>query len=186
MVRYAHAPTTGGRSALQLFQSTAHHRLCGKDISTSIDTTVSVSLYDKIRFILAVTRITRSENQWGVQGDHGSETFHASKVTVASGLASTANMSVSPGLAMFDTPMIHQKDPGHSSILSDGDLHKVVVLGGGKSSAALVYACVKAGKSVTWIIKKTEGASPGFLLSPEERVRTKVRSQPVRQESPLR
>ncbi|KAL8908199.1 MAG: hypothetical protein Q9171_005552 [Xanthocarpia ochracea] len=126
-----------------------------------------LSLYDRIRFLFTVTRITRRENQWEVQGDHGSETFRTSKVIVASGLASKPNMPVFPGLAYFDAPMIHQKDFGQSSVLSDGDLHKVVVLGGGKSSADMVYACVKAGKSVTWIIRKTGGAGPGFLLSPE-------------------
>ncbi|KAL8765424.1 MAG: hypothetical protein Q9209_007492 [Squamulea sp. 1 TL-2023] len=126
-----------------------------------------LSLYDRIRFLFRVTRITRGEHQWEVQGDHGSETFHTSKVIVASGLASTPNMPIFPGVASFDAPIIHQKDFGQSSVLSDSDLHNVVVLGGGKSSADMVYACVKAGKSVTWIIRKTGGAGPGFLLSPE-------------------
>ncbi|KAL9026225.1 MAG: hypothetical protein Q9196_005077 [Gyalolechia fulgens] len=76
-------------------------------------------------------------------------------------------MPVFPGRANFDAPMIYQKDFGQSSVLSDSDLHKVVVLGGGKSSADMVYVCVKAGKSVTWIIRKTGGAGPGFLLSPQ-------------------
>lgn len=124
------------------------------------------SLHDRIRFGFRVTKIRKAGEQWVVQGNPDTKPLYSSKVIIASGMASTPNMPVLPGESTFEAPIIHQEAFGQSSVLSSADMHNVTVLGAGKSSADMVYACVKAGKSVTWIIKKTGGTGPGFLLSP--------------------
>lgn len=125
------------------------------------------SLYDRIRFGYKVTTIEKAGEQWVVQGDSDTKVLCSPKVIIASGMASIPNMPVLPREPAFGAPIIHQESFGQSSVLSSRELHNVTVLGGGKSSADMVYACVKAGKSVTWIIRKTGGTGPGFLLSPK-------------------
>lgn len=126
-----------------------------------------ISLYDRIKFTFQVTKIRRVADQWEVQGDHESGIFRTSKVIVASGMSSTPNIPNVLKVANIDVPIIHQESFGQSAVLSTKEVQNVAVLGGGKSSADMVYACVKAGKSVSWIIRKSNGAGPGFLLSPE-------------------
>jgi len=40
------------------------------------------------------------------------------------------------------------------------------VLGRAKLSTDMVYSAVKAGKTVTWVIKATDTTTPGLFLSP--------------------
>ena len=47
-------------------------------------------------------------------------------------------------------------------------MKKVRVIGGAKSAAGMIYACVKVGKSVSWIIRPS-GTGPGLSLSVRER-----------------
>jgi dimethylaniline monooxygenase (N-oxide forming) len=56
---------------------------------------------------------------------------------------------------------------GSSRVLSTPEVRNITVLGGGKSSADMVYSAVKAGKNVNWVLKGTETTGPGFFLSPE-------------------
>lgn len=50
-------------------------------------------------------------------------------------------------------------------ILASSTYKNVTVLGGGKSASDMVYASVKAGKNVNWIIRKT-GEGPGIFMNP--------------------
>lgn len=52
----------------------------------------------------------------------------------------------------FKGLMLHQRDFGQSSVLSSSDKY-ITVLGGAKSAADMAYACAKAGKSVSWVIR---------------------------------
>ncbi|KAL2036379.1 hypothetical protein N7G274_010900 [Stereocaulon virgatum] len=122
------------------------------------------SLRDRITFEFQVKSIKKQNAVWVVKGD--SATFHASKVIVASGLTSNPNMPNLPRENYFDAPIIHQETFGQSSVLSSPNLQKITVVGAGKSSADMVYACVKAGKIVSWIIRAS-GTGPAFFLSPK-------------------
>lgn len=120
------------------------------------------SLRDRIRFGFEVNTIKKSGNVWIVTGD--TAVFCASKIIVASGLTSTPSMPELPGSDHFEAPVIYQQNYGQSSILSSAELQNVTVIGGGKSAADMVYASVKAGKSVSWIIRAS-GTGPAFFVS---------------------
>lgn len=121
-------------------------------------------LRDRIRFGFKVDTIKKSDTVWIITGS--TTTFRAPKLIVASGLSSTPNMPNLPGKVNFEAPVIHQEGFGQSSVLTSPQLQNVTVVGGGKSAADMVYACVKAGKSVSWIIRAS-GTGPGFFLSPK-------------------
>jgi len=74
--------------------------------------------------------------------------LYALKLIVASGLTSEPYMPTLPGKEKFDGPIIYQEAFGSSSILNSSDIKSICVLGGGKSSADMIYAAVTAGKKV--------------------------------------
>ena len=112
----------------------------------------------------SVESIAKRGDEWLVTGNKVQ--YRTPKIIVANGLFSSANIPKLVGDDIFKAPIIHQEDFGQSSVLTTPGLHKVTVIGGGKSAADMVYACVKAGKSVTWVIRAS-GTGPGFLMSPE-------------------
>ena len=122
------------------------------------------SLRDRIEFGFKVKTIQKSGNLWIITGD--TTCFRASKAIIASGVTSTPNLPRFPGIENFEAPIIHQESFGQSSVLSSTQFENVTVIGGGKSAADMVYAGVKAGKTVSWIIRAS-GAGPGFFLSPK-------------------
>ena len=71
-----------------------------------------------------------------------------------------------PGSEHFEAPVIHQESYGQSSVLSSDKFQNVTVVGGGKSAADMVYSSVKAGKSVSWIIRAS-GTGPAHFVSPK-------------------
>lgn len=122
------------------------------------------SLRDRIRFGFKVNTIKKPGNVWIVTGD--TAVFRASKIIVASGLTSTPSMPDLPGIDHFEAPVIHHESYGQSSVLSSAKFQNVTVVGGGKSAADMVYSSVKAGKSVSWIIRAS-GTGPAFFVSPK-------------------
>jgi len=125
------------------------------------------SLRDRIRFGFEVENVKRGNGQWVISGkENGNEAkiYHAIKMIVASGLTSVPNLPKLPNKEHFEASIIHQGDFGQSSVLSSPDIKHVTVFGGSKSSADMVYASVKAGKSVSWIIR-VPGTGPGFFLA---------------------
>ena len=122
------------------------------------------SLRDRIRFGFKVKTIKKPGKVWVVTGD--TIVFRASKIMIASGLTSTPNMPDPPGLENFGAPVIHQESYGQSSVLSSDKFRNVTVIGGGKSAADMVYSSVKAGKSVSWIIRASS-TGPAHFVSPK-------------------
>lgn len=120
------------------------------------------TLRERIQFGARVDKITKVDGKWviSVTGN----TFYTVKLMVASGLTSEQAMPNLPSREKFKGPIIHQENFGRSGILSSADTKHITVLGGAKSAADMVYASVKAGKSVSWIVRKT-GTGPGFFLS---------------------
>jgi cation diffusion facilitator CzcD-associated flavoprotein CzcO len=65
------------------------------------------------------------------------------------------------GQDTFKGAIIHSIDFGQSNVLKDEAIQHVAVLGAGKSAADMVYEAVKAGKTVSWIIRRSdEGLGP--------------------------
>ncbi|KAI4143389.1 MAG: hypothetical protein L6R39_004583 [Caloplaca ligustica] len=130
------------------------------------------ALRERIQCDFDVQKIVKEGNAWTISGQTSpgnSMTLRTSKLIVASGLTSTPNLPILPGQETFGNPIIHQKDFGRSNILSSPVVQRIVVLGAAKSAADLVYDCVKAGKEVTWIIRRT-GPGPGvFVPSPSRK-----------------
>jgi dimethylaniline monooxygenase (N-oxide forming) len=127
------------------------------------------SLRERIIFGFKVQTIRKLDGTWVVSGEQNAQkttTFNCPKLIIASGTTSTPNLPDLPGKAKFEAPVIHQETFGESAVLSSADIRKVTVVGGGKSAADMVYVAVKAGKSVSWVIRAS-GTGPGFLLSPK-------------------
>ncbi|KAL8947214.1 MAG: hypothetical protein Q9222_006480 [Ikaeria aurantiellina] len=127
------------------------------------------SIRDRILFSFDVLRITKTGNTWNIAGKDKSGLYtsiQSHKIIIASGLTSVASMPTLPGRESFGKPILHQKDFGQSTVLSDPDVQNITVLGGAKSAADMVYDCVIAGKTVTWVIRGI-GTGPGFFVSTE-------------------
>ena len=128
------------------------------------------TLRDRIKFGFEVTSVRKLDGEWQVSGKEVSgsrQAFQTSKLMIASGLTSVPKMPELPGKERFGGPIIHQEAFGSSNILTSPDIQNITVLGGAKSSADMVYSAVKAGKTVTWVIKATNTTGPGFFLSPK-------------------
>jgi len=79
-------------------------------------------------------------------------------------MTSLPNMPYIQGREDFQGTMIHHKDFGQSSFLSDPKKQNVTVIGGAKSAADVAYASAKADKTVSWITRE-DGAGPAAFLS---------------------
>jgi dimethylaniline monooxygenase (N-oxide forming) len=86
----------------------------------------------------------------------------APKVIDATGLTSSPHLPRTLGLDTFTGETLHQRDVGKSGFLTNEKQHHVVVIGGAKSAADLAYASAKAGKRVSWIVRKS-GSGPASM-----------------------
>ena len=127
------------------------------------------SLRSRIQLNTDVRAVEKIGSKWNLQVDGVAPySLQCSKLAVASGLTSSPNM---PNFAQshdWTVPILHHRDFGvHSKgILStSSDFKNITVLGGGKSAADMVYASIKAGKKVSWIVRKT-GEGPGIFMNP--------------------
>ncbi|KAF7952365.1 uncharacterized protein EAE97_001862 [Botrytis byssoidea] len=129
------------------------------------------TLRDRIKLSTEVRSLLRKDGKWMIETvdlvSGASDTWQTTKLIVASGLNSIPNMPLLPGKDLFQGPILHQNDFGSSKVLTSPDIQETTVLGAGKSSADMVYSAVKAGKTVSWIIKTSDTNGPGFLLSPK-------------------
>ena len=130
------------------------------------------TLRDRIKFNFAVRNISKVDDTWLVAGQEvltkEDRSYQAPKLIVASGLTTLPVMPDLPGKELFTGQILHQGEFGSSDVISSSEVQHVTVIGGGKSSADMIYDAVMAGKVVTWLIR-TCGAGPGFFLSPEGR-----------------
>lgn len=98
----------------------------------------------------------------------GSQSFHCTKLAVASGITSIPNMPSFPRSPQWKAPILHHRDLGaHEEKILDpeSEYKNISVLGGGKSAADMVYGALKMGKNVNWIIR-TSGDGPGIFMDP--------------------
>lgn len=125
----------------------------------------------RIRFGIEVHSVRKIDGVWVVSASEEAcgnpETSHCSKLMVASGLTSVPYIPALPGKEKFGGPIIHQEAFGSSDILSSPPIQTITMLGSGKSSADMIYAAVKAGKSVNWVFKATDITGPAFFLLPK-------------------
>lgn len=112
------------------------------------------TLRDRVLLRHRVISVEKNAGKWEVVCESSEQIFRAKKLIIASGLTSKPNMPMLPNRTSFSGAILHQKDFGQSSLLTDPQVMNVVVLGGGKSAADMVYACAKAGKSVSWVVRK--------------------------------
>ena len=122
------------------------------------------SIRQRILFNSKVINVdfSAANRQWQVVRSGTSRPFSSPNLLVAAGLTSQANMPELPGRIAFRGEVIHHIDFGRSSIMNDADMKHIAVLGGAKSAADIAYAAAKAGKTVSWIIRRN-GSGPAHL-----------------------
>ena len=127
------------------------------------------SLRSRIRLNVEIRTVEKSDGGWILQVDGAmGQSVRCVRLAVASGLTSSPNMPNFPRSHDWMAPILHHRDFGIRSktILAASSAYKnVTVLGGGKSAADMVYASVKAGKNVNWIVRKS-GEGPGIFMNP--------------------
>ena len=128
-----------------------------------------IPLRSRIRLNTEVCMVTKIKNGWSLEVS-GSvpRNIKCTKLAVASGLTSLPNMPKFHRSRDWSAPTLHHRDFGVRSkaILAASSIYNnVTVLGGGKSAADMVYASIKAEKSVNWIIRKS-GEGPGIFMNP--------------------
>ncbi|KAF2708716.1 flavin-binding monooxygenase-like protein-like protein [Pleomassaria siparia CBS 279.74] len=132
------------------------------------------SLRDRIQFNTRVQSITKVDGRWHLscivskdKSDKGNTKLIVSaKLMIADGQSAVPRMPYIHGQEDFKGTMLHSIDFGQSNVIINDKVKHVTVLGGGKSAADMVYESAKAGKTVSWIIRKTgdDSTGPGFLV----------------------
>lgn len=123
------------------------------------------ALRDRIQFNTHVESIKKVDGQWKFMCidtiTKSQRTIFSSRVMIANGQASIPNTPNFPGQEHFHGKIIHSRDFGQSDIIQSKSIQHVSVIGAGKSAADMVYEAVKAGKTVSWIIRETGNGSLG-------------------------
>lgn len=126
---------------------------------------------DKIRFNTRVVEVRRGrgDSGWSVEIERGrgggTEVLECRKLIVATGILSKPHMPALEDADSFGGPIIHSSDLafGASKVLSDPNVQRVAVIGGGKSAYDAVYLAAKTGHKVEWIIRKS-GRGPAWVF----------------------
>lgn len=123
------------------------------------------TLRDRIQFNTHVESIKKVDGKWRFTCfdtiAKARRTLFSSRVMMANGQASLPNMPNFPGQDNFQGKIIHSIDFGQSDVIQNKSVQHVAVIGAGKSAADMVYEAVKAGKTVSWIVRKTGNGSLG-------------------------
>ncbi|KAF2866565.1 flavin-binding monooxygenase-like protein-like protein [Massariosphaeria phaeospora] len=123
------------------------------------------TLRDRIQFNTHTQSIKKVNGQWQLlcidTTNDSHRTIFSSKLMMANGQSSLPNVPNFPGKDQFHGKIIHSIDFGQSDVIVDKSVQHVAVVGAGKSAADMVYEAVKAGKTVSWIIRKTGNGSLG-------------------------
>ncbi|KAI0165094.1 flavin-binding monooxygenase-like protein-like protein [Hypoxylon sp. FL1284] len=123
------------------------------------------TLRDRIQFNTQVESIRKVNGRWQLQCvdtvSKSQRTMFSMRLMVANGQSSAPNLPNFPGKEHFQGKIIHSIDFGQSDVMQDKLVQHVSVIGAGKSAADMVYEAVKAGKTVSWIIRKTGDGSLG-------------------------
>lgn len=121
------------------------------------------TLRDRIIFSTPIRHIDKTADGLWTVFSYSGTTLKARKLVDATGMTSLPNVPHLQGQEEFQGTIIHHRDFGQSSFLSNPEKQNVVVLGGAKSAADVAYASAKAGKDVSWIIRE-DGAGPAAFL----------------------
>lgn len=123
------------------------------------------TLRDRIQFNIHVQSIRKVNDQWQlvcVDTIHQSHRLmFSSRLMMANGQSSVPSLPDFPGKEHFHGKIIHSIDFGQSDVVQNKSVQHVAVIGAGKSAADMVYEAVKAGKTVSWIIRNTGNGSLG-------------------------
>lgn len=128
----------------------------------------SRTLRDRIIFGLTVQALEKIEGAWKIfarrKGMDATEIYACDRLVVATGHTSFPNMPTLPQQSDFRGLIIHQKEFGKATeqVFASDSYKTVAILGGGKSAADMVYDSVKAGKKVSWIIRKSGEGPAAF------------------------
>jgi dimethylaniline monooxygenase (N-oxide forming) len=131
------------------------------------------SVRDRIQFNVKIGSVDKKDRRWRLacsdRDGNNSRIVTAARVMMANGQASVPRMPDLPGHDLFSGKIIHSLNYGESNVIEDPTVLHVAVFGGGKSAADMVYEAVKAGKTVSWVIRKTGDGStvPGFFAPPD-------------------
>ncbi|CAG8961758.1 hypothetical protein HYFRA_00006301 [Hymenoscyphus fraxineus] len=129
------------------------------------------TIRDRIIFGFQVSSLEKTNGIWIIKGaSESSKTIQASKFVIATGHTNIPNLPTVTNEEHFQSRITHQKDFGRVSRESPTSYTNVAVLGGGKSAADMVYDSVKAGKNVSWIIRRS-GAGPAAFAAVNSRGR---------------
>jgi dimethylaniline monooxygenase (N-oxide forming) len=123
------------------------------------------TIRDRIQFNTHVESIKKVDGKWQIlcvdTTDDSQRTIYSSRLIMANGQSSSPNLPNFPGRENFRGEIIHSIDFGQSDVIKNKLIQHVAVIGAGKSAADMVYEAVKAGKTVSWIIRKTGNGSLG-------------------------
>lgn len=127
------------------------------------------SIRHRILFSTHVQSVSKQSDLWYLDLKPSS-TMATSKLIDATGMTSLPRRPTIPGQERFQGLQLHHKDYGvhEHRLLHDPKMQKIAVIGGAKSAADVAYACAKAGKEVSWVIRP-EGAGPAAFLSAKGR-----------------
>lgn len=128
-----------------------------------------ISLRNRIWVNANVHSAERTATGWTLHINGAvTQLIQCNRLAVASGTASKPIMPIFPLSDGFLAPILHHRDFGIRSkaILAESSMcRNVTVLGGGKSAADMVYASLKAGRTVNWVIR-TSGEGPAIFMNP--------------------
>lgn len=123
----------------------------------------SKTLLERIILGASVKDLSKQNEHWRAEIEDQGFAYLAKKVIDCTGLTSHPAYPAFAG-KQFSGRELHHKDFGQSNVLSDPSINRIVVIGGAKSAADVAYACAKAGKKVSWIIRKS-GAGPAAFVA---------------------
>ncbi|KAM3075820.1 hypothetical protein ACMFMG_007946 [Clarireedia jacksonii] len=142
-----------------------------------------MSLRSRIMFNHRVVKVEKKGDTWVVYTEGGAgEVFQTRKLVVAVGHTSAPNMPLLPNQEQFQGYIGHHKAFSEASRIVLPNSKRVAVLGGGKSAVDMVYECVKKGKEVHWIIRKSGEGPALFFPAPakDSRYKNSVESSATR------
>lgn len=121
------------------------------------------TLLQRVVFGASVKNLSKHNEHWKAEVDDHDGAFVAKKIIDCTGLTSRPAYPAFAGKSFLGKEL-HHKDFGQSNVLSDTSIDRVIVVGGAKSAADVAYACAKAGKKVSWVVRKS-GAGPAIFVA---------------------
>jgi dimethylaniline monooxygenase (N-oxide forming) len=155
--------------------NTAHQKnkyLAGSAIHEYLtDYAKRFNIYPRIRFGTCVSEARRDDEVGGwalkTTNSSGTEVLRCRKLVIATGPTSNPFIPRIPSAESHSYPIIHSSQlPQYSDSPSFmGTISRVTVVGGAKSSFDSVYAFMKEGKHVDWVIRP-DGSGPASIYPP--------------------